>query len=1056
MALAGAAVSARAQDPPVVELPFVVHAGVTDGSGGATLPDAIFRSEWGYGRVGAVPAGLGGERVLGAAPGWRAAWWEPIEKYLIRVPRGDLLVEISFLETDVAHGGLRAFDVLAEDRELFPKVDIAARAGDFQWLTLRGVVTVLDGWLDLRFVTAEGACAPRASRIRVEPAPPRGSDVPGPIRLEAHPGPGRVVLRWSAPASGRAASYVVLRAETRDGPFEPITREPWYLTSHEDLSAAAAGERFYRVAAIGLGGEQGPASEPVAAAARPASDAGLQVYDIRIPDEELRGISVRGADASALGELRLLGAMEPVRVRFDGRPGRWGRKKGIIIGPAEETARRIIDRRVIHLSPEARDPTLLREALSAEAARAAGVASPRVTPVAVVLNGRYLGVHFDIEALDGSFRRRAGLDRVGLLAEWTRGDAFEADWVPYGEERGEEGNILHLTDLVHELNRLGSGETARFFEDRFYLQKFIDREALAIVRGEPDRRAALRYWLRDSRNGKWELFQSEHGSGCWGILDDGAGFAAMDPSRARQLIISSSQRWPSVLDARLFSEPALVERLLRRVEAMLDRELAPAAVETMARSLFERIRKAALDDADLDPAALETLLAGPERIAADQARRAAALRTAIAAERARTPGELVIEEVMLVPADGDPWVELRNASGAPLDLSGWSLVADWRLGPVDAPGQAWLPLRVESFEPGARGIFYLTQSHPPGASGGIIELIAPSRDRSSPRQIVFLGRQTRGISYGLPPSADGSPGAAPRWAHLAKPTPGFPNEGPALPPLSYDFRHGVAPNPEAGTTIWWRTRPPADGESRPEKVLLVSRASGASGERETRELAWDDKAFRWSVTLPLEPEPRRTEYHFVAVSPEGIERSYPLPAPEVEYALPVLPRLKINEVLPRPAEAPGSPGEFVEIFNPSDQAIDLEGYFLTDTRRNPTKWRIPRGNEIRPGGFAVFYADGLGRGNHTSFKLSNSGEFIGLFGRMEEGNLPIDGIAYRGMRTGESWGASPDGSKSYRAWKDPTPGARNIPKIPKEVLEKSRREAAEAGEANVGEERKGE
>ena len=136
---------------------------------------------------------------------------------------------------------------------------------------------------------------------------------------------------------------------------------------------------------------------------------------------------------------------------------------------------------------------------------------------------------------------------------------------------------------------------------------------------------------------------------------------------------------------------------------------------------------------------------------------------------------------------------------------------------------------------------------------------------------------------------------------------------------------------------------------------------------------------------------------------------------------------------------------FVEIFNTSDQAIDLEGYFLTDSRRNPTKWRIPRGHEIRPGGFAVFYADGLGRGSHTSFRLSNSGEFIGLFGRMEEGNLLVDGIAYRGMRTGESWGASPDGSKSYRAWKDPTPGARNIPKIPKEVLEKARRGALEGG-----------
>jgi hypothetical protein len=72
--------------------------------------------------------------------------------------------------------------------------------------------------------------------------------------------------------------------------------------------------------------------------------------------------------------------------------------------------------------------------------------------------------------------------------------------------------------------------------------------------------------------------------------------------------------------------------------------------------------------------------------------------------------------------------------------------------------------------------------------------------------------------------------------------------------------------------------------------------------------------------------------------------------------------------------------------------------------------------------------------------LSNSGEFLGIFGRMEEGNLMVDSTAFRGVRSGESWGASPDGSKNFRAWKDPTPGARNIPKIPEELLKKKAEE----------------
>jgi hypothetical protein len=155
----------------------------------------------------------------------------------------------------------------------------------------------------------------------------------------------------------------------------------------------------------------------------------------------------------------------------------------------------------------------------------------------------------------------------------------------------------------------------------------------------------------------------------------------------------------------------------------------------------------------------------------------------------------------------------------------------------------------------------------------------------------------------------------------------------------------------------------------------------------------------------------------------------------------VLPQLKINEVLPRPLRRPDSAAEFIEIYNASDAAVDLEGMYLSDSRTNPTKWRIPAGNVVAPGGFAVFYATNLGKGNHTNFRLNNSGEFLGLFGRIEEGNLPVDRVAFRALLPGESWGRRKDGAKGFRVWKDPTPGARNLPKIPEEYLEnKERRE----------------
>jgi hypothetical protein len=256
-------------------------------------------------------------------------------------------------------------------------------------------------------------------------------------------------------------------------------------------------------------------------------------------------------------------------------------------------------------------------------------------------------------------------------------------------------------------------------------------------------------------------------------------------------------------------------------------------------------------------------------------------------------------------------------------------------------------------------------------------------------------------------------------------------------PPPYEYRQGITPDERGGVTIWFRTRARAGvpDAGKPAKVWLRYREEGAT-EFQSVELAWDETNFRFFAGLEANPERKRTAYYFVAASTAGVERAYPLPAPGLTYFLPVIAGVKINEVLPRPAREAGGSGEFIEIYNPSGSAVSLEGCFLSDTRRNTTRWRIPEGNTIPPRGFLVFYADGLNRENHTSFRLSNSGEFLGLYGRMEEGNLLLDSMAYRGMRMGESWGALPDGSRNFRVWKAPTPGAKNLPRIPEDRLGK--------------------
>ena len=51
----------------------------------------------------------------------------------------------------------------------------------------------------------------------------------------------------------------------------------------------------------------------------------------------------------------------------------------------------------------------------------------------------------------------------------------------------------------------------------------------------------------------------------------------------------------------------------------------------------------------------------------------------------------------------------------------------------------------------------------------------------------------------------------------------------------------------------------------------------------------------------------------------------------------------------------------VELFNASASAVDLSGWFLSDSASNLRKFQIPAGAVIAPGGFAVFYEDQFNR-----------------------------------------------------------------------------------------------
>jgi hypothetical protein len=121
----------------------------------------------------------------------------------------------------------------------------------------------------------------------------------------------------------------------------------------------------------------------------------------------------------------------------------------------------------------------------------------------------------------------------------------------------------------------------------------------------------------------------------------------------------------------------------------------------------------------------------------------------------------------------------------------------------------------------------------------------------------------------------------------------------------------------------------------------------------------------------------------------------------------------------------GDTPDWLELFNSGTEEISLAGLYLSDNVENYTKWEIPQGVKITPGGFLIFFADGSpGLGdNHANFKLSSAGGFILLVDR--DGLTVVDSIFYGRQKSDVSKGRFPDGGEVFQFMESPSPGTTN-------------------------------
>lgn len=135
----------------------------------------------------------------------------------------------------------------------------------------------------------------------------------------------------------------------------------------------------------------------------------------------------------------------------------------------------------------------------------------------------------------------------------------------------------------------------------------------------------------------------------------------------------------------------------------------------------------------------------------------------------------------------------------------------------------------------------------------------------------------------------------------------------------------------------------------------------------------------------------------------------------------------INEVIPHTDE----PFEdAIELYNNSEAPINIGGWYLSDSRSNPTRYRIPDDTFIAAGGYQVFYEYQFNQepplAGNESFALNSAyGEIVGLVQPDAAGQplLWMDEIEFGGSFNGLSFGRYPNGTGALVPMQTPTFGS---------------------------------
>ncbi|MDF1547936.1 MAG: CotH kinase family protein [Bacteroidales bacterium] len=135
----------------------------------------------------------------------------------------------------------------------------------------------------------------------------------------------------------------------------------------------------------------------------------------------------------------------------------------------------------------------------------------------------------------------------------------------------------------------------------------------------------------------------------------------------------------------------------------------------------------------------------------------------------------------------------------------------------------------------------------------------------------------------------------------------------------------------------------------------------------------------------------------------------------------------INEILAinastNIAEYSKNYADWIELFNTGDEKIDIGGWFFSDDKNIPAKWKIPSYYSINAHGFEIFWADNENISNHANFKLNGEGETLYLY---NADTCLVDSINFPAQFADISYGRISDSCSTWKFMEYPSPNIKN-------------------------------